>query len=83
MKTFVSPAVFACLMLGACAQPQPPAQTADAAPAEKPACNRSDSNTGSHIVDRHDCSRGPALSMSGEATATAMRQANPGSILSH
>jgi hypothetical protein len=81
MKPIVSPAIFACVLLSACATKIPPAQTAVSTPA--PACNRHDSATGSHIVDRHDCSSGAAVSMSAQATETALRQANPGGLTSH
>jgi outer membrane PBP1 activator LpoA protein len=69
----------ACLLAG-CAMPPPKPAVVSAN--DKPACDLPE--TGSHMVDRHsNCNRSNVQVMGADATATALRQANPGSILSH
>ena len=74
MRTAVF-AAFACLLAGCAGQPSSPAPVVASA---KPACNTVAAPTGSHMVD-HSCSAGNAVSISGNAMQTALRQANQGS----
>jgi len=68
-------AAFACLLAGCAGQPPTPVVSSTGA---KPACNTSAAPTGSHLVD-HSCTAGNAVSISGDAMQTALRQANRGS----
>jgi hypothetical protein len=77
MKKFVGIAALACLIAG-CAAPDHPA--APAVAAAQPACNRRDPPTGSHLVDRHDCSSGQAVSVSAASVEGAMRRSTLGTI---
>jgi hypothetical protein len=67
-------AAFVCLLAGCAGQPPAPAVASNAA---KPACNTAAAPTGSHMVD-HSCSAGNAISISGDAMQSALRQANRG-----
>jgi hypothetical protein len=79
MRTFVFVSL-ACLLAG-CTLPPPKPVVASAS--GKPDCDTSMPETGSHIVDRHSCKRSNVQVIGPDAAATAMRQANPGSIQSH
>ena len=69
-------AAFACLLAGCAGQPSSPAPVV-ASTAAKPACKTVAAPTGSHMVD-HSCSAGNAVSISGDAMQSALRQANRG-----
>jgi hypothetical protein len=78
MRTFACVSL-ACLLAG-CTTPPPKPAVVSAN--DKPACDLPE--TGSHMVDRHSsCNRSNVQVMGADATATALRQANPGAISSH
>jgi len=81
MRTFTFAAV-ACLLAGCANQPSSTAP-AVASNGSKPACDNSQPETGSHLVDRHNCSRGNVVVVVGDAVENAMRQSTPGSVQSH
>jgi hypothetical protein len=82
MHKFLCCAAFACLIAG-CAAHDPAATGSPAVAAAAPACNRRDAPTGSHLVDRHDCSTGQAVSVSAASVDSAMRRSSMGVINSN
>ncbi len=77
MKVTIA-AAFAVALAGCADMKQPSTNTASA---NSPDCKYAAASTGSHIVDRDDCSgKGNMVKMTSGALEHSLRESNPGSL---